>query len=127
MFGGFPFGDFPGVGSRGSPYGAPVDNSRYYQVLGVRKDCSPAELKKAYQKLALRLHPDKGISAMASALWADCWLPCNTSSPLLLNSGVAGATGGDPEKFKEVNEAYDVLKDEEKRRLYDEVLHTCMR
>lgn len=62
MFGGFPFGNFPGVGGRGDGFGAPVDNSRYYQILGVRKDCSPAEVKKAYQKLALRLHPDKGNS-----------------------------------------------------------------
>jgi DnaJ family protein A protein 2 len=33
--------------------------------------------------------------------------------------------GGDPEKFKEINEAFDVLRDEEKRKIYDQVCHRC--
>eukprot|EP00197_Chlamydomonas_leiostraca_P013031 CAMPEP_0202868736 /NCGR_PEP_ID=MMETSP1391-20130828/11043_1 /ASSEMBLY_ACC=CAM_ASM_000867 /TAXON_ID=1034604 /ORGANISM="Chlamydomonas leiostraca, Strain SAG 11-49" /LENGTH=432 /DNA_ID=CAMNT_0049548941 /DNA_START=149 /DNA_END=1447 /DNA_ORIENTATION=- len=74
-------GEMPG---RGKPKG---DSTRYYEILGVSKDATPDELKKAHRKLALKHHPDKG---------------------------------GDQEKFKEINEAYDVLKDEEKRRIYDQ-------
>jgi len=67
----------------------PKGNSdRYYQILGVDKNATQEELKKAHRKLALKCHPDKG---------------------------------GDPEKFKEINEAYDVLKDAEKREIYDMV------
>eukprot|EP00891_Asterochloris_glomerata_P004871 jgi/Astpho2/4871/Aster-05805 len=65
-----------------------VDNSRYYDLLGVSKEASDAEIKKAHRKLALRHHPDK--------------------------------SGGDSKKFQEINEAYEVLKDQEKRRLYDQ-------
>lgn len=60
MFGGFPFHDFEhGMGGRARHHG-PVNNSRYYDVLGVEKTCTPGEMKKAYQRLALRMHPDKG-------------------------------------------------------------------
>ncbi|CAL8469236.1 g8777 [Coccomyxa elongata] len=83
--GGFP-GGFPGADTGGMAR-PKSDNTRYYKVLGVDKNASDAELKKAHRKLALRLHPDKG---------------------------------GDEEKFKEINEAYDVLRDPEKRRIYDE-------
>jgi molecular chaperone DnaJ len=64
----------------------------YYHVLGVPKNASQAEIKKAYRKLAQQHHPDA-------------------------NAGDAGAE----DRFKEVSEAYDVLGDAEKRRKYDEV------
>jgi molecular chaperone DnaJ len=58
----------------------------YYKILGVPRNASQEEIKKAYYRLAHKYHPDKG---------------------------------GDPEKFKEINEAYRVLSDPEKRRQYD--------
>ncbi len=58
----------------------------YYQILGVSKDASKEEIKKAYRKMAHKHHPDKG---------------------------------GDSEKFKKVNEAYQVLSDDRKRKQYD--------
>ncbi len=63
----------------------------YYAALGVAKDASSADIKKAYRKLARELHPDK-------------------------NPGDARAEA----RFKEVSEAYDVLSDEKRRREYDE-------
>ena len=66
----------------------------YYEVLGVEKDASAEEIKKAYRKLALRHHPDK-------------------------NEG----DGESEEKFKEINEAYSILCDDEKRAAYDRFGH----
>ena len=63
----------------------------YYEVLGVGKDASADEIKKAFRRLAVKFHPDK--------------------------------EGGDETKFKEVNEAYEVLKDQSKRQRYDQFGH----
>ena len=62
----------------------------YYATLGVARGASADELKKAYRKLAMQYHPDR-------------------------NPGDKAAEA----KFKELNEAYDVLKDEQKRAAYD--------
>lgn len=62
----------------------------YYSILGVDRSATQDEIKKAYRKLAVKYHPDK-------------------------NPGDKQAE----EKFKEINEAYDVLKDEQKRAAYD--------
>jgi molecular chaperone DnaJ len=66
----------------------------YYEVLGVGREASTDEIKKAYRKLALRYHPDK-------------------------NPGDKEAE----EKFKEATEAYEVLRDGEKRSQYDQFGH----
>ena len=59
----------------------------YYDVLGVNKNASQDEIKKAYRNLSKKYHPDRN--------------------------------GGDDSKFKEINEAYDTLGDESKRKQYD--------
>lgn len=67
----------------------------YYDVLGVSKDASKDEIKKAYRRQALKYHPDK-------------------------NPGDNGAE----EKFKEAAEAYEVLRDDQKRARYDRYGHS---
>src|SRR5690606_35549926 len=64
----------------------------YYKVLGVGRDASADEIKKAYRKLALQYHPDRN--------------PDDKSAE---------------DKFKEVNEAHQVLSDPEKRAKYDQL------
>jgi len=61
----------------------------YYEVLGVGRDASKSEIKKAYRRLALKYHPDKSKDK------------------------------GTEDKFKEISEAYAVLSDDEKRKQYD--------
>lgn len=62
----------------------------FYEILGVSKSASEAELKKAYRKLAMQWHPDRNKSAEAN------------------------------EKFKEINKAYEVLSDSKKKEVYDQ-------
>jgi molecular chaperone DnaJ len=68
----------------------------YYETLGIAKGASAEDLKKAYRKLAMQFHPDR-------------------------NPGDSSAE----EKFREVNEAYDILKDEQKRAAYDRFGHAA--
>jgi DnaJ family protein A protein 2 len=59
MFGGFPFEEFM-AGGMGNRQKKEVDNSKFYSLLGVEKTASEADIRKAYRKLAIKLHPDKG-------------------------------------------------------------------
>ena len=70
----------------------------FYQTLGVSRDASDSEIKKAYRKLAVQYHPDKN--------------PGNKEAE---------------EKFKEISAAFDVLKDPEKRAKYDQFGHDAFR
>ena len=64
------------------------DNINYYEVLGLKKDATASEIKKAYRKLSVKYHPDKPT--------------------------------GDKKKYAEINKAYEVLSDSQKRRMYDQ-------
>lgn len=66
----------------------------YYVLLGVSRDASDADIKKAYRKLAMKYHPDRNPGDKASE-----------------------------EKFKEIQQAYAILSDEKKRRAYDQFGH----
>lgn len=65
----------------------------YYKILGVDRSASQSDIKRAFRKLAMQYHPDRNKDS------------------------------GAEEKFKEINEAYEVLNDEEKRKLYDRYGH----
>src|SRR6185295_17969174 len=65
----------------------------YYKLLGVSKNASDIEIKKAYRKLALDFHPDRNKSKEAET------------------------------KFKEINKAYEVLSDPKKKQTYDSMVH----
>src|ERR1700685_1895107 len=68
----------------------------YYETLGVAKGASADDLKRAYRKMAMQYHPDR-------------------------NAGDKSAE----QKFKDVSEAYDVLKDDQKRAAYDRFGHAA--
>jgi curved DNA-binding protein CbpA len=69
-----------------------VDYKDYYKILGVDKNASQKDIQKAYRKLARKFHPDVNPNDKAAE-----------------------------EKFKEINEANEVLSDPEKRKRYDEL------
>jgi len=68
----------------------------YYEVLGLSKNASQDDIKKSYRKLAMQFHPDK-------------------------NAGDKKAEA----KFKEISEAYDVLRDDQRRAAYDRYGHAA--
>src|SRR6187455_1416871 len=70
----------------------PVEFKDYYTTLGVARDASDADIKKAFRKLARQYHPDVAKDKKAAE-----------------------------EKFKEINEAYEVLSDPQKRKKYDQL------
>src|SRR5947208_2879637 len=70
--------------------GSEMAKRDYYEVLGVARSASEAEVTKAYRKLAMQHHPDRNV-------------------------GDDGAEG----RFKEATEAYEVLRDPQKRQVYD--------
>ena len=67
-------------------------DTKYYDLLNLKKDAEPETIKKAYKKLALKYHPDRNPDDKDAAT----------------------------KKFKEIGEAYEILSDEKKRKLYDE-------
>lgn len=71
------------------------DKSDFYELLGVSRDASAGEIKKAYRKKALEFHPDRNKAADAE------------------------------KKFKQINQAYEVLSDEKKRQAYDQFGHAA--
>ncbi len=73
----------------------------YYELLGIKKGASDDEIKKAFRKAALKYHPDRMVNASEE------------------EKKVA------EEKFKELNEAYQVLSDSEKRQMYDQYGHAA--
>ena len=77
-------------------YGNTMAKKDYYEVLGLKKGASENDIKRAYKRLASKHHPDK-------------------------NQGSKEAE----EKFKEINEAYEVLGDDQKRAAYDQYGHAA--
>ena len=70
-----------------------MEKRDYYEILGVKKDSSASDIKKAYRKLVKKYHPD------------------------------VNKEDGAEEKFKEIQEAYEILSDDSKRSAYDQYGH----
>ena len=87
FFGGMPGGGFPGMGVPQKR--EPADTTKLYETLGVEKSSTAAQIKKAYRKKALRMHPDKSKAPDAE------------------------------DRFRELQAAYDVLSDARERAAYD--------
>ena len=68
----------------------------YYELLGINKDASDVEIKKAYRSMAMKYHPDRNPGDKEAEV-----------------------------KFKEVTEAYEILKDGQKRAAYDRYGHAA--
>ena len=68
----------------------------YYDVLGIDRGASDEDIKRAFRKLALEYHPDRNKKA------------------------------GAEDRFKEINEAYQILSDHKKRNDYDRFCHSCV-
>ena len=83
---GFFGGGFPGGFSEEDHEPQEIENKKLYEVLGLSQSATQDEIKRAFRKLAIQHHPDKG---------------------------------GDQELFKEINAAYEILSNEEKRQIYD--------
>eukprot|EP01084_Bolivina_argentea_P236014 396974_1 len=69
-----------------------MSNKDYYTILGIKKNATPQEIKKAYRKLAMKWHPDRNLNNKTKA----------------------------ESKFKEIGQAYSILSDETKRKNYDQ-------
>src|SRR5690606_23745534 len=88
---------FPSLRMTGAVYGnGKMAKKDLYEVLGVSKTATAEELKKAYRKLAMQYHPDRN--------------PDDASAE---------------QKFKEISEAYDILKDDQRRAAYDRMGHAA--
>ena len=78
FFGGMPGGGFPGMGVPQKR--EPADTTKLYETLGIEKSSSAAQIKKAYRKKALRMHPDKGCLLYTSPSPRDATLSRMPSS-----------------------------------------------
>lgn len=108
-----------------------AENQDYYSLLGVSKEATTREIRRAFKKLALTMHPDKNQVSLlwetrntdfAPKLTTTTYFKTKTPNTSWLLSRKCSVFKGDPsahEKFLKVNRAYEVLKDEDLRKKYD--------